>query len=82
MTTDEAVLDYIASADDLEELARTARASGWEHWATEVEGYAYIAHRAADAEVENPDPHDDPCSMCGGTDRCDISWHAARRAIS
>lgn len=80
--TDEAVLDYTASADDLESLATAARASGWTYWAVELMGYAGIASRAADAEVTNPDNPPVRCGLCGGVERCDISWHVARRVIS
>ena len=81
MTTDEVVLDYIADADELEELAHAARTDGWTYWATELEGYAAIAKRAADAEADDPEPRDIACNLCGGVRKCDIEWHAARRLI-
>jgi hypothetical protein len=82
VSTDEAVLDYMAAADDLEALAASARQSGWSYWSVELMGYAGIATRAADAEVADPKPDDSPCGLCGGARVCDIAWHAARRVIS
>lgn len=75
---DQVVLDYMADARNLHELALVARKDGWSEWSYELEGLASIADRAAQAEATDPVPTLAMCGTCRGIRACDIEAHRAR----
>jgi hypothetical protein len=70
--------DYASRITDLDDYARTLEASGAPLKARTIRHKAAILHRAARAELIDPEPPERRCGTCGLVTVCDIAAHRER----